>query len=70
MLFYAHELQERLLMKIQVGTIIEFESNNYIIKERIDQGGNGTVWKAEAPGKSGMFAIKVLCVSAYSQLGK
>ena len=47
-------------MKIQVGTIIEFESNNYIIKERIDQGGNGTVWKAEAPGKSGVFAIKVL----------
>lgn len=47
-------------MKIQVGTIIEFESNNYIIKERIDQGENGTVWKAEAPGKSGVFAIKVL----------
>lgn len=59
--YYTYTCYEKgASMKIQVGTIIEFESNNYVIKERIDQGGNGTVWKAEAPGKSGVFAIKVL----------
>ena len=47
-------------MKIQVGTVLELESNNYIIKEQIDQGGNGTVWKAEVSGDSQLYAIKVL----------
>lgn len=47
-------------MKVQVGTIIEFESKKYIIKEQIDKGGNGTVWKAEALGDSCAVAIKVL----------
>ena len=34
-------------MKIQVGTVLQLESNNYIIKSQIDQGGNATVpeWK-------------------------
>lgn len=47
-------------MKIQVGTVLELESNSYIIKEQIDEGGNGTVWKAEASGDSNVYAIKVL----------
>ena len=28
--------------------------------EQIDKGGNGTVWKAEAPGDSCVYAVKVL----------
>lgn len=47
-------------MKIKVGTIIEFETKKHTIKERIDGGGNGTVWKVEIPGDSCTFAIKVL----------
>lgn len=47
-------------MNIQVGTILELESNNYIIKEYIDEGGNGTVWKAEDLGGSFVYAVKVL----------
>ena len=47
-------------MKINVGTIIEFGSKKYTIKERIDGGGNGTVWKAEIPGDSCTFSINVL----------
>ena len=59
--YYAHTYCEKgSSMKIRVGTIIEFESNNYIIKEQIDKGGNGTVWKAEVIGDSCTVAIKVL----------
>ena len=51
-------------MEIQVGTVLELESNSYIIKEQIDAGGNGTVWKAEVPGDSRVYAIKVLSEGA------
>lgn len=47
-------------MKIQVGTVLELESTSYIIREQIDESGNATVWKAEAPGDSHKYAIKVL----------
>lgn len=47
-------------MKIQTGTILETKLNNYVVKEKIDEGGNGTVWKAEVPGDSREYAIKVL----------
>ena len=47
-------------MKIQVGTVLELESISYIIREQIDESGNATVWKAEAPGDSHKYAIKVL----------
>ena len=47
-------------MEIQAGTILEFESNSYVIKEYIDMGGNGSVWKAELPGDSRPYAIKIL----------
>ena len=47
-------------MKVQVGTILELESNNYTITEWIDNGGNGTVWKAEVNGDSCIYAVKLL----------
>ena len=47
-------------MKIQVGTVLQLESNNYIIMSQIDQGGNATVWKAHVQGDSKLYAIKVL----------
>ena len=47
-------------MEILVGTVLELESNNYIIKEQIDDGGNGTVWKAIADDSSHLYAVKVL----------
>lgn len=47
-------------MKVQAGTILELESNNYTITEWIDDGGNGTVWKAEVSGDSRIFAVKFL----------
>lgn len=47
-------------MEIQVGSVLELESNKYIITERIDDGGNGTVWKAVIDGNSDLYAIKVL----------
>lgn len=52
--------EEEETMEIQVGTIVELESNVYVIKEQIEKGGNGTVWKAEALGASRAYAIKVL----------
>ena len=39
-------------MKVQVGTTLELESNKYTITEWIDDGGNGTVWKAEVTDDS------------------
>ena len=42
------------------GAVLELKSNNYIITERIDEGGNGTVWKATIDGDSRLYAIKVL----------
>lgn len=51
-------------MEIRVGTILELESNNYVIKEQVDEGGNGTVWKAEVLGDSRAYAIKVLSEGA------
>ena len=47
-------------MEIQVGTVLELESNSYIITELIDEGGNGVVWKAEVLGDDRTYAIKVL----------
>ena len=45
-------------MEVQVGTNLELESNNYTITEWIDDGGNGTVWKAEVKGDSCVYAVK------------
>ena len=47
-------------MEVQVGTNLELESNNYTITEWIDDGGNGTVWKAEVKGDSCVYAVKFL----------
>jgi len=47
-------------MVIQVGTVLDLESNKYIITEPIDSGGNGTVWKATTDDGSCLYAIKVL----------
>lgn len=47
-------------MEVKVGSVLELNSNNYIIKERIDAGGNGVVWKAEVEGESRSYAIKFL----------
>ena len=57
-------------MEIQVGTILELESNSYIIREQIDQGGNGIVWKTEVPGHSRVYAIKVLSDAASRNIEK
>ena len=57
-------------MEIQPGTILEFEHNKYIIMEQIDKGGNGTVWKAEAPGDSCVYAVKVLNDGTSKNAGK
>ena len=57
-------------MEIQVGRILELESNSYIIREQIDQGGNGIVWKAEVPGDSRVYAIKVLSDAASRNIEK
>ena len=47
-IFDRSRLKKReMAMEIQAGTILEFESNSYVIKEYIDMGGNGSVWKAE-----------------------
>lgn len=52
-------------MNIQTGTTLELNSKKYIIKERIDEGGNGTVWKAEREGDNHKtYAIKVLSDNA------
>ncbi len=47
-------------MEIYVGAVLELESNNYTITKRIDDGGNGTVWKATIGDNSSFYAIKVL----------
>ena len=47
-------------MEIQLGAVLELESNKYTITEPIDSGGNGTVWKATADDGSRLYAIKVL----------
>lgn len=47
-------------MEIQIGTVLEQESNKYTITEQIDSGGNGTVWKAVIDDGSRSCAIKVL----------
>lgn len=47
-------------MKAQVGTTLELESNKYTITEWIDDGGNGTVWKAEVTDDSRIYAVKFL----------
>ncbi len=47
-------------MKVQIGTILELESNKYTITEWIDDGGNGTVWKAEVTDDSRIYAVKFL----------
>ena len=60
-IFDRSRLKKReMAMEIQAGTILEFESNSYVIKEYIDMGGNGSVWKAELPGDSRPYAIKIL----------
>ncbi len=47
-------------MKFQVGEILKSKLNNYTIKEQIDEGGNGTVWKVQIIGDSIEYAVKVL----------
>lgn len=47
-------------MRIKVGSVLEVASNNYIISERIDEGGNGVVWKAKVNAESHLYAVKVL----------
>lgn len=47
-------------MKVQVGTTLELESNKYTITEWIDDGGNGSVWKAKVKGDSRIYAVKFL----------
>lgn len=47
-------------MKIKVGTILELKSNNYKITEKIAEGGNSSVWKAEVIGDQRICAIKIL----------
>lgn len=57
-------------MEFKGGTVLELKTNNYTIKEQIDSGGNGTVWKAEAKGDSRLYAIKVLNDGASKNSGK
>lgn len=47
-------------MEICVGTVLKLKLNQYVIKEKIDDGGNGVVWKAEVKGDSRPYAVKVL----------
>ncbi len=47
-------------MEFQVGTVLKLGSKKYIITEIIDEGGNGTVWKATSNGDSRTYAVKVL----------
>lgn len=54
-------------MSVNEGIILEIGLNKYIIKEKIDDGGNGTVWKAEKQGDSGVYAIKILNKDANSE---
>lgn len=47
-------------MNVEVGTVLETELNKYIITDFIDDGGNGTVWKAIVEGDPRIYAVKVL----------
>lgn len=47
-------------MKVKIGTVLVADSDSYVIKSRVDAGGNGTVWKAEKQGDCRTYAVKIL----------
>ena len=57
-------------MNVKVGTVLEVNSNSYVITDYIAKGGNGAVWEARKQGDSGTYAIKVLSTNNDEKLAR